>query len=56
MLKDTTVIRFRQPDAIDDPRIAPQTQRTYVTCHSKDIKNEGVHERLSRHGHNFSCW
>jgi hypothetical protein len=64
MLKDTTVIRFRQPDAIDDPltELAREGARRMLAqaliaeadafvALWKDLKLPDGRDRVVRHGH-----
>src|SRR4030088_1446647 len=64
MLKDTTVIRFRQPDAIDDPltELAREAARRMLAqaliaeadafvAMWKDLKLPDGRDRVVRHGH-----
>src|SRR5260370_40334638 len=64
MLKDTTVVRFRQPDAIDDPltELAREGARRMLAqalvaeadsfvALRKDLKLPDGRDRVVRHGH-----
>src|SRR3981081_656035 len=64
MLKDTTVLRFRQPEAIDDPltELAREGARRMLAqaliaeadafvALRKDLKLPDVRDRVVRHGH-----
>src|ERR1700740_2488201 len=64
MLKDTTVVRFRQPDAIDDPltELARERARRMLAqalmaeadafvAQWKDLKLPDGRDRVVRHGH-----